>query len=85
MPERFTICNMTTEMGAKCGMVAPDPKTIDYLAPIAKHAMHPLYPDADARYERSHRHRRRWDAPDGRVPVLPGQRSAASRTSSRST
>jgi 3-isopropylmalate/(R)-2-methylmalate dehydratase large subunit len=53
MPERFTICNMTTEMGAKCGMVAPDEKTFDYLRPIAKHAMHPLYPDAYAQYERT--------------------------------
>ena len=24
MPERFTLCNMTTEMGAKAGMVSPD-------------------------------------------------------------
>ncbi len=53
MPERFTICNMTTEMGAKTGMVAPDSATFDYLAPIAKHAMHPLAPDPDAQYERS--------------------------------
>ena len=53
MPERFTICNMTTEMGAKTGMVAPDPKTFDYLARIAKHPMHPLSSDADASYERT--------------------------------
>ncbi len=53
MPERFTICNMTTEMGAKCGMVAPDAKTDAYLAGIAKHSAHPLRPDADARYERT--------------------------------
>lgn len=53
MPERLTICNMTTEMGAKCGMVAPDAKTMDYLRGIAKHPMHPLYPDADAAYERT--------------------------------
>lgn len=53
MPERFTICNMTTEMGAKTGMVAPDSTTLDYLAPIAKHPMHPLRPDADAAYERT--------------------------------
>ncbi len=39
-------------MGAKAGMVAPDQTTFDYLAPIAKHAMHPLRPDADAAYER---------------------------------
>ncbi len=53
MPERFTICNMTTEMGAKCGMVAPDAKTSEYLEGIAKHAAHPLRADADARYERT--------------------------------
>ena len=52
MPERFTLCNMTTEMGAKTGMVAPDANTFEYLAPIAKHPMHPLYPDSDALYER---------------------------------
>jgi 3-isopropylmalate/(R)-2-methylmalate dehydratase large subunit len=52
MTERFTICNMTTEMGAKCGMIAPDATTLEYVRPIAKHAMHPLAPDPDARYER---------------------------------
>ena len=53
MPERFTICNMTTEMGAKTGMVAPDQTTLDFLAPIAKHPMRPLTPDRDAAYERT--------------------------------
>ncbi len=53
MPERFTICNMTTEMGAKTGMVNPDATTAEYLAPIAKHPMRPLHPDADAAYERT--------------------------------
>ncbi|HYB63449.1 MAG TPA: 3-isopropylmalate dehydratase large subunit [Thermoplasmata archaeon] len=53
MPERFTLCNMTTEMGAKTGMVAPDATTSDYLAPIAKHPMRPLKADPDARYERT--------------------------------
>jgi 3-isopropylmalate/(R)-2-methylmalate dehydratase large subunit len=53
MPERFTLCNMTTEMGAKTGMVAPDRTTFDFLQPIAKHAMHPLQPDRDAAYERA--------------------------------
>ena len=53
MPERFTICNMTTEMGAKTGMVAPDSKTYEYLEKIAKHPMHPLQPDRDAQYERT--------------------------------
>jgi 3-isopropylmalate/(R)-2-methylmalate dehydratase large subunit len=53
MPERFTLCNMTTEMGAKTGMVAPDGTTSEYLRGIAKHPLRPLRPDADARYERT--------------------------------
>ena len=53
MSERFTLCNMTTEMGAKAGMVPPDSKTFEFLEGIAKHEMHPLYPDADATYERT--------------------------------
>jgi 3-isopropylmalate/(R)-2-methylmalate dehydratase large subunit len=53
MPERFTICNMTTEMGAKCGMVAPDATTEAYLAGIAKHPMRPLQADRDAHHERT--------------------------------
>jgi 3-isopropylmalate/(R)-2-methylmalate dehydratase large subunit len=53
MSERFTMCNMTTEMGAKCGMIAPDETTFEYLRTIAKHPMHPLRPDADARYEQT--------------------------------
>ena len=53
MPERFTICNMTTEMGAKAGMVDPDQTTYDYLAKIAKHPMHPMSADRDAAYERT--------------------------------
>lgn len=28
---RMTLCNMTVELGARCGMVAPDIKTVDYL------------------------------------------------------
>jgi 3-isopropylmalate/(R)-2-methylmalate dehydratase large subunit len=32
MEGRMTLCNMAIEMGAKAGLVAPDQKTIDYLA-----------------------------------------------------
>ena len=53
MPERFTICNMTTEMGAKTGIVPPDATTAEYLASIAKHPAHPMLADPDARYERT--------------------------------
>ncbi len=29
---RMTICNMSIELGSRCGMIAPDQKTFDYLA-----------------------------------------------------
>lgn len=31
MEGRMTVCNMAIEMGARCGMIAPDQKTFDYL------------------------------------------------------
>ena len=31
MEERFTVCNMSIEAGARCGMIAPDAKTYAYL------------------------------------------------------
>ncbi|MCL4324456.1 MAG: 3-isopropylmalate dehydratase large subunit [Candidatus Thermoplasmatota archaeon] len=54
MSERFTLSNMTTEMGAKAGMFLPDATTNEYLRSIAKHESHPLLPDADATYEKEY-------------------------------
>jgi len=61
MYQRFTLTNMTTEMGAKTGMIAADAKTLAYLdaTPMAngrrdeirRHA--DLRPDPDARYART--------------------------------
>ncbi|MGB0652200.1 MAG: 3-isopropylmalate dehydratase large subunit [Thermoplasmatota archaeon] len=58
MYQRFTLTNMSTEMGAKAGMMAPDQATIDYLraSPLAngrgdeveRHA--DLAPDTEAHY-----------------------------------
>ena len=31
MEERFTVCNMSIEAGARCGMIAPDAKTLSWL------------------------------------------------------
>jgi 3-isopropylmalate/(R)-2-methylmalate dehydratase large subunit len=31
MEERMTVCNMTIEVGARAGLIAPDQKTLDYL------------------------------------------------------
>ncbi len=53
MNERLTLCNMTTEMGAKAGIVAADEVTKDYLA----HAGRPfrsIAADEDAAYEKTY-------------------------------
>ncbi|TLZ58503.1 MAG: homoaconitate hydratase family protein, partial [Methanobacteriota archaeon] len=53
MDERFVLCNMTTEMGAKVGMVAADHKTKEYLA----HSGYPfkaIDSDEDASFAKTH-------------------------------
>lgn len=62
MEARMTICNMSIEMGARCGMIAPDETTFDYLAgkqfapqenkwqqKVAEWKL--LYSDADASFD----------------------------------
>lgn len=51
MDARFTVCNMTVEMGAKSGMIAPDETTrnwVDNRKPLRAYALQ--LPDADAQY-----------------------------------
>jgi 3-isopropylmalate/(R)-2-methylmalate dehydratase large subunit len=63
MEARMTICNMSIEMGARCGMIAPDETTFNYIkgrkfAPrgeawdTAVNDWKTLYSDADAVFDR---------------------------------
>ncbi|TXJ29821.1 MAG: 3-isopropylmalate dehydratase large subunit [Chitinophagaceae bacterium] len=63
MEARMTICNMSIEMGARCGMIAPDDITFDYIkgrkfAPEGKEweeklaYWKTLYTDADAVFDK---------------------------------
>lgn len=63
MEARMTICNMSIEMGARCGMIAPDATTIEYIrgrefAPSGAaweekvKYWQTLYSDADAAFDR---------------------------------
>ena len=65
MEGRMTVCNLSIELGAKVGMIAPDRKTYDYLkgrrhAPVgarwdqALAHWQTLPSDADARFDREH-------------------------------
>ncbi|MCQ9206128.1 MAG: 3-isopropylmalate dehydratase large subunit [Omnitrophica bacterium] len=49
---RFTITNMTIEFGAKCGLIAPDKKTVDYLKKIGVKKYKLVYPDRNCFYEK---------------------------------
>jgi len=51
MDERFTISNMAVEMGAKCGIIPPDHKTLKWLKQWSKKAIKPVYADNDAVYD----------------------------------
>ncbi len=51
MAGRMTLCNMTVDLGAKNGIIAPDQTTIDYLKPVQKGNWSMLASDADAHYE----------------------------------
>src|SRR5437879_4806916 len=52
MNERFVLCNMTTEMGAKVGMIAADDVTKEYLA-HSGHEFEPSRSDDDAPFLRT--------------------------------
>jgi 3-isopropylmalate/(R)-2-methylmalate dehydratase large subunit len=63
MEARMTICNMSIEMGARCGLMAPDETTFEYIkgrkfAPQGKDWetklawWKTLYSDADAKFDR---------------------------------
>jgi len=54
MEERFTLTNMTTEAGAKNGIIEPDQKTIDYVKERTNAPFTPLVGDKDAHYADVH-------------------------------
>ena len=50
---RLTLCNMTTEAGAKNGIIEPDQKVFDYLAQRGATNYTPIYGDKDAQYSKT--------------------------------
>lgn len=52
MNERFVLCNMTTEMGAKVGMIEADEVTRDYLAHAGR-PFRPIRSDEDATFAKT--------------------------------
>jgi len=50
MEGRFTIANMSVEMGAKCGIFTADKKTLEWLKAHTKKKSNPVVPDQAAAY-----------------------------------
>ena len=50
MADRFTICNMAIEAGAKFGVIAPDEITFEYLKKQSAGSYTPVYSDENADY-----------------------------------
>ena len=50
--ERFTLCNMSAELGAKTGVFPFDPTTADFLRARAQFDYQPVHSDPDAEYSR---------------------------------
>jgi 3-isopropylmalate/(R)-2-methylmalate dehydratase large subunit len=63
--ERATVCNMSIEAGARCGMVAPDETTFAYLD--AERSRCRLRPRGAAGWRRDRAHRHLGHEPAGRV------------------
>ena len=51
---RLTLTNMTTEAGAKNGIIEPDQKVFDYLAERGVTEYNAVYDDDDAQYEKTY-------------------------------
>ncbi|MCK4912795.1 MAG: 3-isopropylmalate dehydratase large subunit, partial [Candidatus Omnitrophica bacterium] len=49
---RFTITNMTIEFGAKCGLIAPDQKVLNFLKKQGLKKIQPVYSDKNCIYEK---------------------------------
>jgi 3-isopropylmalate/(R)-2-methylmalate dehydratase large subunit len=50
MSDRFSICNMAIEAGAKFGVIAPDDITLDYVRERSTRSFTPAYSDGDAQF-----------------------------------
>jgi len=50
LDQRFTICNMAVELGAKFGVIEPDEKVFDFLKGRTRIKYKPQYADKDAKY-----------------------------------
>lgn len=77
MEERFTLTNMTTEAGAKNGIIEPDGITYEYLKERTSATYFPLHGDSDAHYDEIFTYETEKLEPTIAKPFSPDNISAA--------
>lgn len=77
MDERFTLTNMTTEAGAKNGIIEPDQKTIDYVKERNSEPFTPIVGDEDAEFADVHTYDVEKMEPTVAKPFSPANRAVA--------
>lgn len=75
--ERLTLTNMTTEAGAKSGIIEPDQKVRDYLAVRGVTKYDEIHGDEDATYEKIYEYEAAELEPTVAKPFSPGNISVA--------
>jgi 3-isopropylmalate/(R)-2-methylmalate dehydratase large subunit len=73
MEDRFTLCNLAAEMGAKVAMVPPDDQTLEYIRSRTSEPFEVVRPDPDARYEDTFRLDISGMEPQVSEPFLPSR------------
>ena len=75
--ERLTLTNMTTEAGAKSGIIEPDQKIRDYLSARGKTSYDEIHGDADAQYDKVYEYEASELEPTVAKPYSPENIEAA--------
>ncbi len=75
--ERMTICNMAVEAGAKNGIIAPDQKTLRYVAERTSKPFQPIFGDADAQVHQDYHYNVADLVPGVAQPHAPDQYAPA--------
>ncbi|MCL2010761.1 MAG: 3-isopropylmalate dehydratase large subunit, partial [Synergistaceae bacterium] len=82
MDDRFTMSNMAIEAGGKCGLFAPDSKSLEYANSRKSREFTPIYPDKNANYARTVEIDVSSMEPTVALPHLPSNARAARECSS---
>ncbi len=78
MAERFTICNMAIEAGAKAGLISADDTTLEYVRSRARREFIVHRPDPDAVYNQTFTYNLSALEPQVAEPYLPSNAKAIS-------